>query len=241
MTKTSDKNVKTVLKANMSSENDIEEDILEQIDEESLKAEEKVHEDINVGQVGKGCGKDEEELNNDNNNKKQMESTSVDELNEDINTNSNTNTAACSTQHISKLIIDSVDKKTIAIINYSSLLAENVLQEALLLNEIYKRDSININVPTDDSELDRDKHIREHLFPNENGQIISKEDETGYDNYLMDKLLLSEADPTERAETEGFDGNEEHFMSDKADTYRGLDRDDEYVKRADLDKTNTGK
>lgn len=223
----------------MSSENDIEEDILEQIDEESLEGGEELHEDVDIEQVDKGCDKDEEVRNNDNQNDKHMECTSDDELDEKLS-NRNTNAPACSIQHTSKLNTDNVDAKTIAIINYSSLLAENVLHEALLLNEIYKRDMINIKVSAGDDVLDRETHIKDNLFPNENGRIYSNEHETGYDNYLIDKLLLSEADPKEGAETEGFDGNEEHFMSDKGDTHRGLERD-EYVKEAELDNTNTCK
>ena len=123
-----------------------------------------------------------------------------------------------------------------AVINYSGLLAENVLQEALLINEIYAKDSINVKLQ-ECEETDRDSDIRKHLFPGQNGRVADNKG-AGYDGYLLDKLLRSKADPDEIAEVNGFDGKEEHFRN-KDQTYPGLDSDDAYVK-AELDRIISG-
>lgn len=132
---------------------------------------------------------------------------------------------------------DAVDKTTIAIINYSSTLAEDVLKEALLIADIHTRDSLNISDALKEDTMERDQGIRKQLFPSENGRIPTSDKTGGYDSYLLDKLLRSQPDPAELEGTEGFDGKEENFKIDLDQMYPGLDRDDAYVK-SELDRTD---
>ncbi|KAL4226217.1 hypothetical protein ACF0H5_014202 [Mactra antiquata] len=119
------------------------------------------------------------------------------------------------------------ENETIAIYKFSDALADNIIQEAFLINDIYNRDKDDNETETND--INRDLNIKKTLFPNDNG-VINGRDNGGYDSYLIDKFLRSKADPEEVPDTEGFDGKEEHFKRDKELTYPGLDRDDAYVK-----------
>lgn len=138
------------------------------------------------------------------------------------------------------VVPDAVDKNTLAILQFSDTLAESILQEAILINDIHTRDKLNKDDLTENDELERDLNIKKTLFPHDNGIIRGRENGAGYDRYLIDKLLGSKADPGEVPDTEGFDGNEEHFKRDKESTYPGLDCDDAYVK-AGLDRPESGK
>lgn len=136
-----------------------------------------------------------------------------------------------------KSFTDDIDTKTIAIVNYSNCLAENVLKEALLITDIHAKDSQDRSDAVDEEAMERDKGIRRQLFPTENGRINASDTRGGYDSYLLNKLLSSRPDPSELGGTEGFDGNEDHFKIGEEGIYPGLDKGDEYVKE-ELERSN---
>jgi len=114
-------------------------------------------------------------------------------------------------------------KDLVAIDNYSNTLAKSVLSEAILINDIFERDKINVGESKDNEELEK--------VPSDVDNELSKElakSTPGYDSYIIEKFLHSKADPIDVSGDVGFDGKEDHFQKDE-EMYPGLDTDDAYV------------
>ncbi|WAR26724.1 hypothetical protein MAR_012428 [Mya arenaria] len=120
------------------------------------------------------------------------------------------------------VIIDDINPKDYLVIEeYSNTLAENIVQEAVLINEIYTRDrKTGTSKPGLDLPMNKDKLL---------GQMEAKS--PGYDQYIIDKFLHSQADPLDTEDDVGFDGKEEYFRSelDWEGTYPGLNEEDSYI------------
>lgn len=122
----------------------------------------------------------------------------------------------------------------IAIEMYSNTLAKSVLTEAILINEVYKRDKINvIDGNVDNGEFCKDLSDHDNGNNESSGQTPAK-----YDSYIIEKFLHSKADPIDVSGEVGFDGKEEYFQNDNEEMYPGLDKDDVYVQR--MGRTETG-
>ena len=99
-------------------------------------------------------------------------------------------------KNVIKSALDSVGESTVAVLQFSDNLAENILKEAVLISDIYLNDSINVTT--------KPSNFGDRLNLNNNRNIARKlpggGHENGYDRYLLDKLLRSTPDMDEQAE-----------------------------------------
>ena len=121
--------------------------------------------------------------------------------NADTQDNSNMEQRASRGQDVGKVKLDyDIDKDAfIAIEGFSSKLAGDIVQEAMLINDIYMRDRMNA-LAEGDTESDQ-------------GLLPASLDvrSPGYDQYIIEKFLQSSADPMETMEDSGFQDDEQNF------------------------------
>ena len=108
-------------------------------------------------------------------------------------------------KNVIKSALDSVGESTVAVLQFSDNLAENILKEAVLISDIYLNDSINVTT--------KPSNFGDRLNLNNNRNIARKlpggGHENRYDRYLLDKLLRSTPDMDEQAELyDEFNGEE---------------------------------
>lgn len=206
----------------MNSGGEIEEDIVEEIEEELYSEDEDLKEDVDItDEIKNGAGDlydaaaDGEEEEDDNDDRegesgeiKFKNGAGVGKVNEfavDVGSNLRT-------------------KDYLVIEKFSNKLAESLITEALLINDIYENDKINV------SEKKTPKArtcVLKDLGRSRTGDL--NEQRAGFDSYLIEKFLHSKADPIEVNGELGFDGKEDYFQTDTDHTYPGLDKDDEYA------------
>ncbi|KAH3893375.1 uncharacterized protein LOC127859949 [Dreissena polymorpha] len=109
----------------------------------------------------------------------------------------------------------------VVIDKYSSVLAETVIHEAILINEIYDRDKMNVDV----SKLKNATVRRGHTY-GRTGDRGGEACSPGYDQYIIERFLHSHGDPVDGVDEAEFDGKDELY---RETSYPGLDNSDAYI------------